>query len=570
MASDGFDISSFMLEASKQSKLISESVGKLTAMAADSTAAADQLVESILGGTDKNGDTRISKEAKLTGELQLQNRKQEFYAAVGMDANGQAKISNKLASEYNALMEQANNQMAGIVEKKQVGLFDNPIDYLINAITLPDEINAMKATQAAAQLKSTQLDTVNKLAQETAQTENMFKLTTSQAAVDSQLQGFQNDINAQAAQAKIQAINSNAHTVVTVMEAQGKQLQNIKSVVDMRNSQQYLAMAQEASRQAKVRFNEWVEDTSDKKMAEEQMLTYYNEGAASAGRLPLDVPKFKLLMASGLDKEATKAYIEAGFMRKSFGSNALGISPSGVAEFLGATKNSIPEKDTYAATIFKQASELNGKMEQAGKLDKKNPQAVQGQFDENVKVISKELQTNIKYSDKENPYLIPPPAAWADKAPDVAASPLYQKVIAAQKIDTSDPQRIFMAGKEAVLAGQITPREWVSGMQLYYDKGTEVNNAGRQFRKYAIPEATSHKVTIKVPAGFAGTASDALSSWNPFSRTTDIKIDMRNEAELNRIAASVLGAEAMLQFNTKNLFGVGADAVGPAFKRKGE
>lgn len=542
----GFDIAAAMEEARKISDVNAKAIPQLQQLSDLTSKATDSLTASILGsGSDGRGNTVLSEQARMEGEIDAQKKRSELYAALGMAGEGQAKISNALALDYNALMAKAQEQIAGITQKQQVSLFDDPLQYLWNYVTLPDEKNAARATLNAANMKANQLETINKLAQDTAQTENAFKATLSSAGQASQLEAMRQEVNIRAQRANLEAYANQASNLQSIMQASGAQLRNIAQIQQMQNSAESMAMSRESHAQNRARFQEWVSDTADKKATQDQILNWYNAGAAKVGMAPLDSMKFRTLIASGVDKETIGAYIEQGYQTSKGGMQALGHAPSQVREFLEVTKNTIPEKAGYVADVYQRASEQNAELVRTGKLNAKDKKAVEEQFDSNVKQLMEGYRSKIDYKDGKNPYILPAPTTFENQ-PEIAKTPLYQKVILAQKIDTSDPTRIFQAGLAAVQSKTITYDDWVKGMNTYYTVGSLANNAGKQFNKYALPNAAEkYPVIVRVVAGVDPTRT----SLNPFSRYDDVPVDMMNLAEVNRLAAAAYRAENPALFN---------------------
>ena len=546
----GFDIAAALEEARKISAVNAKAIPQLQQLGDLTNQATESLTASILGSnSDGKGNTVLSEQVRMEGELDAQKKKQEMYAAIGMGGEGAAKISTAIALDYNALMTKAQEQVASITQKQQVGLFDDPLQYLWNTITLPDERNAARATINQANLKANQLQTINTLLQDTAQTENAFKATLSSAGQASQLEAMRQEINMRAQRANLEAYASQANTLQSVMQASGAQLRNIAQIQQMQNSAESMAMSRESHAQNRVRFQEWVSDTADKKATQEQILGWYNVGAAKVGMAPIDSMKFKTLIASGVDKETIGAYIEQGYQTSNGGMQGLGHSPSHVKEFLETTKNTLPEKVSYAAEIYQRAAEMSAELVRTGKLNAKDKKAVEAQFDANVQQQMNEYKNKIDYKDGKNPYILPAPSTF-ETQPEIAKTALYQKVIQAQKMDTSDPTRIFHSGLEAVKAGTISYDEWVKGMTTYYTVGSLANNVQKQFNKYALPNAAEkYPVVIRVVAGVDPTKT----SLNPFSRYDNVPVNMMDLAEVNRLAAAAYRAE-----NPANPFNIGS------------
>lgn len=534
-----FNIADLIAAAGQQSALINSTNSKLSAISDQTGTLADSIVAAMSTGTDGRGNTALSAQTELLGKLDAQQRKQEFRAAIGDDPTTAAMISTQLASTYTQALQKGLQQQQAVAEKEQVGLFDNPIQFLWNQVTLPDERNAANATLGVAKTAATGLQTVNTLMDERSKLENEYAITLSKASIDSQVQGIKSDITARAAQTSMQALQSQAHMLSTVMQAGEVQVQNITQVLSAKNQAAHLAISQGEYAMQKQKFNEWMTENQEKKEFASQLTSWYNAGASTVGREPLTTDKVQLLLKSGgsIAKEAA-AYIEAGYNSLSAKTQKLGNTPSYVAEFLETTRNTVPSSAEYAGKIFQAGRDAVRNEVSAGRLKENNKEGAAQLFDKAVYAKLAEYQNGIKYSDASNPYILPPPSILKE-SPDIAQSSLFTKVIAPNNIPDSDPNKIISAGIQAYLEGKISYRDFSNGVGLYYSKGMLANNVFRQFDKFGMPTQTKYIASLKVPSGM----SSDVASWNPFSSYTDIKVDLTDPVARNNFLTRRIAAE---------------------------
>jgi hypothetical protein len=535
MAESDFDMNAVVTEAMRHADVtsrINEQIKSLMPTSED----VDSTVQYILGGTDKNGDTALSLQTKELGELEAQQRKQAFYNQLG-NGQGYAKIATDLSTQFYNTMESAKETAKSVAERKSVGLLDNPLAWAINRIILPDEEAELSGKLDQAKIASEQLQTLTKMSDDEARIENTFASKLTAASVDSKVQGLANDLNAKAAQTRLQANAQNVHTLNAIMQADGQQLQNMKYVMDVRISEAHLALSQKEFAIRSQQFAAWQEDRAENKDFAEQMTQLYNIGADAMGRPQLTSNKVQLaIKMGGQVAQEAQTLVELGAQNLNNGAFKLGATPAGVLDTVQKTRSKLPED---VESVYKYAMSV---VKNTPGLDHKNPAAVNAAVNEAVKAKSAEYLSNVDYRDQTSPYILPPPKTLGTQA-EINKTALYQKVlaplVATESLTTSDPDKIVQLGLKAVENGTITPKEFMTGVTTYYDTGRAVNNIGRDLIRYGIPEQKDVRASLK---SFESVGASPLNTLNPFSTYTTKVVSVSNPVEFNNWAVKQLSA----------------------------
>ena len=541
MADTDFDVSALVTESMRHASVVTNLQNQIRDLIPTSDSV-DQLVAAVAGGTDRNGDTPLSLQTKELGALEAQQRKQAFYNQIG-NGQGYAKVATDLSTQFYNAMESAKETAQSVAERKSVGLLDNPLAWAINRVILPDEEAALSGQLTVAKVSSDQLQTLTKMADDDARVENEFATKLTAAAVDSKVQGLVNNLKAQALQTRMTANAQNVHTLAAVMQADGEQLRNIKFVIEARNSAEHLELSKKEFQIRSEQFEAWKKENAEKQDFAEQMTQMYNIGADITGKPMLTSNKVQTMFKmGGTAAQEAQALVELGMQNLNQGNVKLGVTPATAVTALQGIKQQAPEaiQPLYSygfATV--KARENNP----TNPLDTKNPAARDAAFNEAVKTKALEYQANVDYKDKNNPYILPSPKILGQN-PEIASTVFYQKVIAplvaTDALTTSDPQKLVPLGLEAVKNGTIKPKDWIDGITTYYGTGAVINNVGREFHKYAVPEQTTYNTTLKTFESPKG-----MNVLNPFSTYENKIVNMANPVDFANWAVRQLRAETM-------------------------
>lgn len=502
MADNGFDIAGYIQQALEQKNLIDTTTQELRHLQIQNTDLTDQMVTSIMGGTDANGETPLSLQTKKLAELETQKKKDEFYTYIGMNDSGAAKLTNNLADTFVKSTKEAQATAADLKQRKSVGLLDNPLGYFWNQLIIPDQEIKLQGQLDEAKIASDALQKVNAAAQQTAATEKMFEKSMTEASIDSQVAGLQANLATKAISARMAANQSNAHDLVTIMNANAQQLQTIGAVIQMRNSEEHLQMQRESAAREQARFNEWQQDVKAKKEYEQEWLGYINKGAEIAGMAPLDSRKAISMLRSGqqLPSQVQKL-AELGFVNSKAGmENKLGATPWSVRDAVVTLNLPVTPQ---VADIYRTAEERVAAEAATNPALAKDKAARELRFNQLVKDINEGRNKVVNPLDQSNPYLIPSLKFMAETSPEFQNSKLY-KVLAPQianGFNTQDSNRIIEAGIEAVKTGKMTISELSTDLVNYHSQAIKANNAQAQFYKFGLNEQEHYVIRPQTSGG---------------------------------------------------------------------
>ena len=546
-----FSLASIMQSASSAFSELQSGVEEIKSLSGQSIIVADALAQALADGTNAQGETALSLKTKELGELETQKNKSDFWAALGMDAEGNAKISNQLATSLQENIRQSTELAKSVREKESVGLLDNPLAYIWNQIVLPDERNALAASLQEGDVLKTSLASVNQALQQTAQSEALYTKTRTAASIDSKIAGIESDFQAKALKARYDALQMNAHNVETIMKAPMQVLDFQAKIVGLRNQEEHMALAREAASRERVRFQEWLDD---KKETEEAIVARTNYANATAKQLGL--PEFKVKdvelamkgkgtpgMKERIDEMATVGYINANSGAQGA---RYGTKFTEAMDFATKVGVHVP---VAVSDVTSQAYARVSKLIEEGKVAKNDKKAIAASLDAEVEKLSKGWLKQIDPKDKNNVYAAPDLTVMLQQEA-VKASPLGQVLAVQAKaggLKDTNPDVIMELGLAAVAAGKLSWQDYSEGVRLFYTAASQYNNQQHQLERFGILGQDSYNAKLKVPNVSIGAqgAYRTFLSQEPPNKT----YNMMNLADINSVSVKKLAARSMIQFN---------------------
>ena len=551
MATNDFSLAGIMQSATSVFSEMQTSIAEIKNLSAQGTKVADAMANALANGTDANGDTALSVQARLEGELQAQNNKAEFWQAIGQDGAGQAKLSNQLATAFKENTQRALEQAQSIRERESVGLLDNPLAFLFNQIVLPDEKNALDATLQEGAIIKNSMNQLNQALQQTAKSELDYAVTRNKGSIDSQVAGMKANLEAKALKARMDAIQYNSHNLETVMRANQSQIDFQAKVAQIRNSEEHMQLAREAAGRERVKFNKWLADEADTDKAIAEVTRYANATAKSMGRPEFTPKQVEMAMKgkSGIPGlvDQIKSMAQVGYVNENSGAIGAryGESFTTAVDFARNVKVHVPET---IARIHQQAfSNVQAKAATNPTL-MKDKTAFDLALNNEVQALTKEWNKVIDPLDKRNSYNAPPLSVMLDQAEfkQTKLAGVLATQVKAGGLKEADPVVIVNKGLEAFKQGQISLPELASGIRILYSAAAFYNNQANQYARFGIPEQQGYKVKVDMPNVVIGPAG---AHRTLFDQEPNAQYDLTNLADVNRFVIKHLAAQSINAFN---------------------
>lgn len=496
----------------------------------------------------------VVESTKQAGELETQAASDAIAASLGVDVR---ESSNRLLGLNEQLLrntEIRDNALAAVNEKQRVGLFDDPLQWVMNQLTVNDDIARYNAADAEVDNTANKISLLTAASDKQVASQKAIQHSVSKASADAATENAASAAHVLALKAKLDGYKNNSDGVVDVLKLSAQDLQTAYTIYNAQTnaeeagrSAERLAMAREQQNYQRQIWDAQVAEKNMKQLAQEEQLKILNIGRVNRGAPPLEgAGAARFLTLRGADGSIAAEFqddYKRGSMTLTQGQKVVAIDPATLAETIGTsgiafTPAQLPIKGMMEEVTQQVAKDLaqgqKGVGPLAGKITK---DTVANHFNIVTRSVLSQYSNKIVPGDSSNPYNIPS-VGDIIKYPNVANIPLVTNFLAplaatpdGDKI-LNDPARLASAVQVAVQQGKITFNEAVT-LPAIYRVGTEVNNQAKQFKALGLPENHSYKVRIP-----------KLSGWG------EAVVDMTDQAFWARYVGQGLATEMNKKFST--------------------
>jgi hypothetical protein len=482
-----------------------------------------QLLETI------GSNNVIVNEVVESGKLATQAARNKAAAALGTNLRDSSEQLTSLIAQSQEASDARDQAAAVIQEKKSVGLFDNPIQWILNHATINDDIDRYNGADIKYSTTQARIADLNRTTQETVATQNALNESTSQAAITASSQNLLSEAQIKANAAKAQGLVYGAEGIKAAMNASKEQFQAQQTIFSDQKAQQQIQISLAHLDMARKEFDAKMAEKDLAKMADNQLLDYINQGGKGRlGAAYVDIrpgtpaaAQAIALLKSG--SPAGKLFTE-DFMA---GQQALAIDPTGNTKILGTsaarTANVLAQFPVKLAPAQQPLVDI---IQQAVQDVKNAPgfDPKDQQLDAKVNARTAELLTAkakvIIPGDITNPFVIPSTTSIIANTPAVAGLAVVQKVLAPaikNHVDVNSPNVVFGLVAQALQDRTISYAEALEATTIYH-AGVSQNMQARQMPSLGLTPTFGYRVQIQTNLdGSFGTGRQVVDLTKPDS-----------------------------------------------------
>lgn len=454
-------------------------------------------------------------------------------------AGANLKNSNEVITGLSAAAQDAYNRkdaaLKEIQKKRDVGLFDNPLKFIVNSITVNDDIAKHNIADFQLEAAQTRIAAVNAQAQTTIQTQNAISEPLTALSMQASARTAAVAATVAARQADIAGLNYNVKGIEFAMGAAKETLALEFQAQGARNAATSLALQQENAAQSRIEFSyrqkEYQERAADK-VAQEDMgrsvVDTVNLGRKALLQdkyTPLDDMSGKMVISAlkskGVLSEEYKVYYEAGTRSKLEGKVMLGSTPAAAAAVLQSIPVQLNSTQGPIKQLLGQAWQDtdNGLKELASTGKSTNPvfagvnpkdkSSTTKAYNDRAQQLLDSYAAKINPDDGSNPYQIASVNQLAANSATVRDLAVVRKVLAPiMKAGTqlTDAKQVMSLVSDALSAGKITQKEALEIPTIYH-VGVLANNAMRNFEGFGLRSSNKYNAVVEInPDAFSPTA----------------------------------------------------------------
>jgi hypothetical protein len=539
--------------------------------------------------SDSKGVTPLEAKTKGLAELEALNRTQAIGKALGLNPDLAADMQVQLATRRTEALKQTLAQQDKVSGMQSVGLFDDPLQFLVNQVMIPDEINKLNASKAIVDMASQQIDQIATDTTAAAQTSKLIASHTTQALVDDQIAAVEADIRGKKLAIGVQGDLALSHAVKDLNSLQSDQLNIRHGMLQAQNSAESLQMQRDARAQSTQLHNLQLQKYEDENQRQAHIEKTINEARMREGKPTVSKEMFKNIWGTNTavgkellgDYERGAAYIQG--------------MPVTAAETISGRNQviaTLPPSDKYTdASKTLATAQSQAVAEAMEKFKGQKPEVIDAEAEKIFKKKLSDWQLKVDPKDQTNPFSVLPTGAL-DASQAIAsrkAWQLYRGTNTDNKpFDTND----FLWNAVAnVKAGKLDYRDAIATLkaigQYSMQQNDQINKVyfitGQRQAELNVPVQyyTGSQVVARYAtgvgagatlaaagtgaglpvAGVLGLATAAAGKYsaNPGKHL----VSLTNDAQLERAFFQMLGT----QVDMNALTGTGADALKPVTKQ---
>jgi hypothetical protein len=472
-----------------------------------------------------SSDMMLANDTKRQGALAAQDAGIAARDQMGNNPTDPESLMAILVQDFRDNTIAARTQQQAIAAKQQVGIFDDPLQFLVNQVTLPDEINAYNATASLAQQAKESIATMQSLTTASAQAQQATarSLTTESVAAQARLDIA--DSVSKINQAKIQSLSYDSEGIKALESANAQTLSMAvqKASLDMQASQFARSGVEHEARMKAL-------NDKTAQLDDAQLLKTVNAGAALMGQPPIDAQTLKWMTKTAEGKRKFDVYFEQGMAYATTGSKVPGATPGeaimNVLEVDGLRGEQNKPMREFMTNVARDAAKEAGitKFDEAGK--KALVAAINNKLITATDAKGKERpEQSLMYklaSDVETPgnILKAPDLPQLVTVPAVQNNILFKSVLApaaAAGITSSSPKDILAQAYAARDKGLINNNQIAAGMADLYTAASAVTHVSGGAAKFGLPYRPSYVVSVPSAFSINSAAKDYIDFAKPES-----------------------------------------------------
>lgn len=552
-----FDIDSILEAVGLQTDRQAETAAKITGNYETVAAAGND--RALAQATQGENDAIIQGQ-KATGELKAQQNSKKFATSIGSNMDATSEVMSSLGMQYTDAALEAIKAKDVVIQKSKVQLLDNPIQFIINQLTMGDDINNANLLQDKADLITTTMANINKDTQATAVTQNAIAETKTAATVQATVAMTAAKSKEQEALIKQQNSLYNIQGIVELNKLDQQTLGNMFQARSAVMAEKHLQIAQAQLEEMKFMHRMTVEDRAlkieERKASAadaEELSNTINKGRAGLGLPPIPLTKaLQMMKIGGPAGDLIKDQYAQGAVAEATGYNVISGDPGKSAVTIAQTNAPLsPAMAPVRKLLVESLSDVAaGRIKGANGLpiDVKDKNAVISATGEHLKLAAKTQASNIRFGDNNNIYQAPDLNSLS-QIPGVAETELYKKVLAplvATGLTETDPSRILSLASTAVAKGTLDFNSASKGLTVLFSAAAASNNATRDYVRVGLPKQTGYNTSVQIKNANTPESLSFMTSENQ-------KVNLADINSVNSILSRAIRAKTSLQFNTEAL-----------------
>lgn len=452
---------------------------------------------------DSKGNTPEEIEAVMRGNQKVQEQSNFLMQTLGIGTPDPYDELNRIGAENAELHAEAVRAREVIDQKQSVDFFSNPLQYIVNQLTVDNDIAQYNAAANKYNLNALQQENLHTSVQSGHNTYKAGAVTINESAIKAATTASLAFQKRALHEMQAETYKSNADAVRQSLEFDALTIQNKQAIYSTWNQtyslkmqEERLKLAEEAGQRAKDAAKE----------DESFFVESYKEGYKSIHGVepPISsVKDLKAMMMSPRLKAQIEKYVDIGIGLKS-GLDApgqLGMTPWAAMETIETLKVPLSTSTSHIyEKVHKQAARMLDSIDPLDPNKPKNKDEAQRWINNQAFLLAKHDAINIPSGDKANIYAAPPLKTLASYK-SLQELPVFKKYLETQLTESKDdltPQEIASHLIAAVKGGYVSAEDAAYTGAHIYATAILYNNTNNQYVKLGLPAQDSYVTSIKL------------------------------------------------------------------------
>lgn len=513
------DISNILHDINIRNNTIQDNSAVVKDLEARRNSSEEDMITLAMSATDAHGETPLSIQTKMLAGLQTQQNISQAATVLGTNLNAKNEVLTGLSTELLKSSDQAIAAKKKVADKSSVSLFDNPIEYLVNQMTIGDDINAADAASSYADSIKSKIDNITNSTDRIAQTQRNIEISQNAASIDSVTKGVQANISLQSKQIEANNLLHNVAGIQAINQMSEQQLQNsisgFNAIMSVKSQQLAQARTAQESVNADLQRQILQQNLDEKKATAEQLGQYVQlvqTGAAVTGYKG-DLNPGRIALSLKTNDPLFAELYKQGLQYSSTGNKLIAPTTGETARKLIQFKFPLSDAarpvgqaltDLYTNTY---SEIVSGRMPG---VDTKDVNGIDGAASKVIQAKTAEWMKNVDPANQSNPYAFPPLSAVVKTVPALANNQVFKTVIgpmlSSGALINNDPNQIIVAIANKVGTGKddISFEAARNAVLTYVAASAQTNNMTKQFSQFGLPEQKA-VIGLQVPGKFYGT-----------------------------------------------------------------
>lgn len=453
-------------------------------------------------------------------KLRAQQNSRMAATKLGTNMDDQGELITQLSDQIRTSYDSANKALDTINQKESVGLFDDPLTYISNQLSIDGDYAAYDGNKKKYELATEMYNQINSLTQQSSITQNAIAENRTDASLAARAKQLSAVADRQTGELESKNLLTNLQGQEFISKLSGEQLDNLVKAKSMQNADEQLAISKAnytlSAKTAQIAFEERDLKLAEKKRTLEEEAAFVdtiNTGRKAEGFSPITQADISNgIKLGGTMKDNITQWYTVGSGVVSSGNILYGSTPANANERLLQTR--APLAQQYKPIVDQLNSIRSQVIKEAVTAGTKpTKELIEAKVNEKFKALTTSQASRIRTGDDVNNLFYAPDMKSLSATEAVQKTQLYKDVLG-PAIESStlpvqtNPDLILAVARDNIRSGKITLNQASSDIATIFKQAVVTRDELRGFNRFGIIPPTGYNAELSYTgSGFLSTHS---------------------------------------------------------------